>query len=100
MRTNRLALGLLAAVITTSMAIPSSFAENTDPPRPGHISGRSVAAGLLSFIVWPGIGQAVNSEKGSKVATHAIAGLIPLTRFFSGYDALVDRTGGYFNGKL
>jgi hypothetical protein len=99
MKTTRLAAVILATVLSTSMVVPS-FAENTDPPHPGKISARSVGAGLLSFLIWPGIGQAVNSEKGSKVATHAIAGLFPPVRFFSGYDALVDRSGGYFNGKL
>ena len=101
MRFDRLAVAVLATLVTANVALPSSsFAENTDPPRTGKITLRSVGAGALSLLIWPGIGQAVNNEKGSKVATHAIAGLIPITRFFSGYDALVDRTGGYFNGKL
>lgn len=66
----------------------------------GHITGRSVAAGALSFIIWPGIGQAVNSQPGKKVATHAIIGLFPPYRFWSGYDALFDRQGGYWEGRI
>lgn len=79
---------------------PSALAANTDPPRTGKVTGKSVLAGVLSFLIWPGIGQAVNDNPGRKVATHAIAGLIPPVRFFSGYDALVNRKGGYFNGHL
>lgn len=89
-----LLVGMLAAVA------PQASADNSDPPHNGHISGRSVVAGVLSFLIWPGIGQAVNTEKGSKVATHAVIGLLPPFRFWSGYDALVDRNGGYWNGKI
>jgi hypothetical protein len=66
----------------------------------GHITGRSVAAGALSLIIWPGIGQAVNSQPGKKVATHAIIGLFPPYRFWSAYDALFDRQGGYWEGRI
>ena len=41
------------------------------------ISGKSVLAGVLSLIIWPGIGQAVNDEPGKKVLTHGIIGLLP-----------------------
>lgn len=78
---------------------PLANADDNAPHR-GKISGRSVVAGVLSFLVWPGIGQAVNSEKGDKVVTHAVAGLIPPFRFWSGYDALVDRSGGYWHGRI
>jgi hypothetical protein len=64
------------------------------------ISGKSVLAGVLSLIIWPGIGQAVNDEPGKKVLTHGIVGLLPPFRFWSGYDALVDRHGGYWEGKV
>jgi hypothetical protein len=93
---------LLSLVVVASVvgSTTSALAENTDPPHNGHITGRSVVAGLLSLIIWPGIGQAVNADRGSKVATHAIVGLLPPFRFYSGYDALVNRKGGYFNGKV
>lgn len=94
--------GLVGLVLVGALAAsaPVSLAENTDPPVRGKISGRSVVAGVLSFVVWPGIGQAVNDNKGKKVATHAVVGLLPPFRFWSGYDALVDRQGGYANGKI
>lgn len=92
-----LALALLGVLaLTTSPAL----ADNSDPPHTGRISGRSVVAGVLSFLIWPGIGQAVNSSKGDKVVTHAVVGLLPPFRFWSGYDALMDRRGGYWNGKI
>lgn len=90
----------LLMVGTLATAVPTALANNSDPPRTGKISGRSVAAGLLSFLVWPGIGQAVNSDKGSKVATHAVIGLFPPFRFWSGWDGLVDREGGYWDGRI
>lgn len=95
-------IALLSLVLAGALSNASlqSFADNTDPPRTGHITGRSVLAGVLSFVAWPGIGQAVNSDKGDKVLTHAVAGLFVPFRFWSGYDALVDRKGGYWNGKI
>ncbi|MCE3234721.1 MAG: hypothetical protein K0Q50_901 [Vampirovibrio sp.] len=94
--------GLVSMMLVGTMVsvVPMSLAANTDPPRTGKISGRSVVAGALSLLIWPGIGQAVNSNKGDKIATHAVIGLLPPFRFWSGYDALVDRKGGYWNGRI
>jgi len=92
-------LFLLMAVSLLSLNVPS-FAKNPDPPKNGHISGRSVGAAALSLIIWPGIGQAVNNGKGQKVLTHAAFGLLPPYRFWSAYDALVDRKGGYWKGRI
>jgi hypothetical protein len=92
-------LALVAAGMLVSSG-SAAFADNTDPPHTGKISGRSVLGGALSLLIWPGIGQAVNSNPGKKVATHAVIGLFPPFRFWSGYDALVDRHGGYWNGKI
>ena len=94
--------GVVSMVLVGTMlsAAPTALAANTDPPRTGKISGRSVVAGALSLLIWPGIGQAVNSNKGEKIATHAIIGILPPFRFWSGYDALVDRHGGYWNGRI
>jgi hypothetical protein len=94
--------GLVALSVmgVLSMAVPNMAMANIDPPHTGKITGKSVGAGLLSFLIWPGIGQAINSNKGNKVATHAIIGLLPPYRFWSGYDALVNRQGGYWDGKI
>lgn len=90
-------LVVVGAILGSTSA---ALAENTDPPHTGKISGRSVLGGALSLLIWPGIGQAVNSNKGEKVATHAVLGLLPPVRIWSGYDALVDRKGGYWNGRI
>ncbi len=73
---------------------------NTNPPRTGDITLKTVGSGLLSLLIWPGIGQAINNNDGKKVLTHAIIGLIPPFRIWSGYDGLVDRQGGYWDGKI
>ncbi len=64
------------------------------------ITGKSVGAGVLSLLIWPGIGQAVNDQPGKKIGWHAVVGLFPPFRFWSGYDALVRRDGGYWEGKI
>jgi len=74
------------------LAAPISHAEKITP--------KTVGAGALSLIIWPGIGQAVNDESGDKVLTHALVGLFPPFRFWSGYDALVNRKGGYWDGRI
>lgn len=80
-------------------SITPAFAEGKNFEK-GGITGKSVLGGALSLIIWPGIGQAINEEKGEKVLTHAVAGLLPPFRFWSCYDALVDRKGGYWEGRI
>jgi hypothetical protein len=87
---------LLAALLFSLLSATSAEAAG----QRGKVSGKSVAAGLLSLLIWPGIGQAVNDNPGDKVATHAIIGLLPPYRFWSGYDALFDRHGGYWHGRI
>lgn len=67
---------------------------------PGEISGRSVGAAALSLIVWPGIGQVVNAQPKDKNITHAVLGLTGIFRFWSCYDALVDRSGGVWHNRI
>ena len=66
----------------------------------GKISGKSVGASLLSLIVWPGIGQAVNNQGYEKNVTHAVLGLTGVFRIWSFYDALVDRQGGVWKNRI
>lgn len=74
---------------------------NPTPCQKNGVSGRSIAAGATSLLIWPGIGQAINDNKGSKVATHAVLGiLVPPFRFWSAYDATVDRKCGYWKGRI
>lgn len=102
MRTQKLTAKIVMAalVIAGFTAIPQAHADNCCPPQKGEIRGRTVVGAILSGLVWPGIGQAVNDNRGKKVATHAVLGLLPPYRIWSAYDALVDREGGYWNGKI
>ena len=85
---------VLAGALTTMS--PAAMAAGTTH----KITGKSVLAGALSLIVWPGIGQAVNGNPGEKVATHAVIGLFPPFRLWSGWEGLVNRTGGYWHGRI
>ena len=66
----------------------------------GKVSARSVGAGALSLIVWPGIGQAVNHQAYEKNLTHALLGLTGIFRIWSCYDAVVDRQGGVWKNRI
>ena len=68
--------------------------------RNGKVSARSVGASLLSLIIWPGIGQAVNDQGYEKNATHAVLGLTGVFRIWSFYDAFVDRQGGVWHNRI
>ena len=81
-----------------SMQTPA-FAAGTEGT-PGKISGRSVGAAALSLLVWPGIGQVVNDNPSDKNITHAVLGLTGIFRFWSCYDALVDRRGGVWHNRI
>lgn len=60
----------------------------------GKVSGKSIGAGALSLLIWPGIGQAINDQSYEKNLTHALLGLTGVFRIWSCYDAVVDRQGG------
>lgn len=66
----------------------------------GQISARSIGASALSLLIWPGIGQAVNNQTYEKNMTHAALGLTGVFRFWSFYDALVDRQGGVWKNRI
>ena len=89
-------LAVFALMAMISMATPAFATEG----RPGEISGRSVGAAALSLLVWPGIGQLINENPTEKNVTHAILGLTGIFRFWSCYDALVDRTGGVWHNRI
>lgn len=66
----------------------------------GKVSGKSIGAGLLSLIIWPGIGQAVNDNSYDKNITHAVLGLTGVFRIWSCYDAVRDRKGGVWKNRI
>lgn len=67
---------------------------------PGQVSGKSVGAAALSLLVWPGIGQVINDNPKEKNITHAVLGLTVVFRFWSCYDAFVDRRGGVWHNRI
>lgn len=90
---------LLLTILTLIFTIPApAFAENTAVH--GKITGKTVCFGLASLIIWPGIGQYLNNNETKKNITHAIIGLFPPFRFWSGWDALIARQGGRWDGKI
>lgn len=67
---------------------------------PGKVSGKSVGAAALSLLVWPGIGQVILDNPVEKNCTHALLGLTGIFRFWSAYDAFVDRRGGVWHNRI
>ena len=65
-----------------------------------HITAKTIGAATLSLVIWPGLGQKVNKDSDEKVKAHAVFGLIGLFRAWSFYDALVDRKGGAWDGRI
>ena len=66
----------------------------------GQVSAKSIGAGALSLLIWPGIGQAVNNCGYEKNVTHAVLGLTGIFRIWSCYDAIVDRKGGVWKNRI
>lgn len=66
----------------------------------GKITPKSVGAAACSLLIWPGIGQVINDQNKEKNITHALLGLTGIFRFWSAYDALVDRNGGVWEHRI
>lgn len=93
---------VLAVVLLIQMAVsfmPASvWAENT--AKHGEMTGKSVVHGLASLLIWPGLGQYLNDQPTNKNVTHAVLGITGIFRLWSGWDALIQRTGGRWDGKI
>ena len=92
-----IAMGMLVLALFTA-AVPQALAVNT--AKHGTMSGKTAVAGLTSLLIWPGIGQYLNDNEVKKNWTHALIGIIPPFRLWSGWDALIDRKGGRWDGKI
>jgi len=91
---------ILSMVILFSMlAVCSPVFAGTHGTNAG-VSAKSIGAGLLSLLIWPGIGQAVNDQSYEKNVTHAVLGLTGIFRIWSCYDAVVDRQGGVWKNRI
>ena len=89
---------MLAAVLFILPLTTPAFAANTATH--GKITGKSVCFGLTSLLIWPGIGQYLNDNETKKNWTHALIGILPPFRLWSGWDALIARQGGRWDGKI
>ena len=90
---------LFVILVLAVSTVPSqAFAENTATH--GKITGKTAVAGLASLVVWPGLGQYLNDNETKKNVTHAILGLTVIFRLWSGWDALINRQGGRWDGKI
>ena len=85
---------LLSLTLFTTPAFAGTHGHN------GKVSAKSIGAGALSLLIWPGIGQAVNQESFEKDVTHALLGLTGIFRIWSCYDAVVDRKGGVWHNRI
>lgn len=67
----------------------------------GIVTPKSIGAGALSLIIWPGIGQLMNDGNNTeKAGVHAILGLTGIFRIWSCYDGVVDRKGGVWGNRI
>ena len=89
---------LLVILFVFTLLPNPAFAVNTATH--GKITGKTVCYGLASLTIWPGIGQYLNDNEEKKNVTHAILGLTGIFRFWSGWDALIARQGGRWDGKI
>ncbi len=92
---------VVAVVLLLTIALsmnPCAYAENT--AKHGKISGKTVVHGLASLVIWPGLGQYLNDNETKKNVTHAVLGLTVIFRLWSGWDALIKRQGGRWDGKI
>ena len=90
---------IVAFLIAFSLlAAPNAWAVNT--AKHGEITGKTVCYGLASLLLWPGIVQYLNDNQTKKNVTHAVIGILPPFRLWSGWDALVARQGGRWDGKI
>ena len=90
----------LTLLIVLLFAVMSAPAFAGTHGKNGKVSGKSVGAGILSLLIWPGIGQAVNDQSYEKNVTHAVLGLTGVFRIWSCYDAVVDRQGGVWKNRI
>ena len=89
---------ILCVVLLLTLSSTTAFAGTHG--KNGKVSGRSIGAGALSLLIWPGIGQAVNDQGYEKNVTHAVLGLTGIFRIWSCYDAVVDRQGGVGHSRI
>lgn len=94
----KIAALFLALLLLVGASAGPAFAANTAVH--GKITGKTVVYGLSSLLIWPGLGQYLNDNETKKNVTHAVIGILPPFRLWSGWDALIARQGGRWDGKI
>ena len=89
-----LVLTILTAIL--GLQAPAFATKGT----PGKVSGKSVGAAAVSLLLWPGLGQLMLDNPADKNLTHAVLGLTGIFRFWSAYDAFIDREGGVWHDRI
>ena len=90
-----LALNLLVLIfLISSPAFAATHGVNH------KVTPKTIGAGALSLLIWPGIGQLMNNDTMDKSAVHAVLGFTGIFRFWSCYDAVVDRKGGVWENRI
>lgn len=100
-----LALSLLVSMLLVSTPAFAATSKTTKKSHDTHgkngkVTPKSIGAGALSLLIWPGIGQLMNDDSTDKAATHAVIGFFPPFRIWSCYDAVVDRHGGVWENRI
>lgn len=91
---------LASLLIACSLLASPNFAWAENTATHGEITGKSVVHGLASLIIWPGLGQYLQDNPTNKNVTHALLGLTGIFRLWSGWDSLIQRKGGRWDGKI
>lgn len=91
---------ILVLALLCSMSLMSAPVMANTHGTDRQVSGKSIAGGVASLLIWPGIGQMVNDQKTDKVVTHALLGLTGVFRFWSCYDAVANRNGGVWQNRI
>lgn len=98
-------LGILASILLSTPAFANTQKAHTvkyngTHGRNGKVTPKTIGAGALSLLIWPGIGQLMNDDTVEKSAVHAVLGLTGIFRIWSCYDAVVDRRGGVWENRI
>ncbi len=77
------------------------ISKKTTHGKNGKVTPKSIGAGALSLLIWPGIGQLMNyGNDTEKAAIHALLGFTGIFRIWSCYDGIVDRKGGVWDNRI
>jgi len=87
-------------VLATTKKANCSKSHKATHGKNGQVTPKTIGAGALSLIIWPGIGQLMNDDTVEKSAVHAVLGLTGIFRIWSCYDAVVDRHGGVWDNRI